>query len=145
MLTDKDWRDIKFWTTHDERFLSVREMHTPHLINIIRQIINLACEHSDIEPIPIKTPLALIDFEARDDYEWVALCKVLYDECRLRLSKGEPLSTAYLEILSKIHNRIWRLSTKELSAAPDKMVKVPIPCPDGRKDCAVAHYALLED
>lgn len=118
-----DWRDWKFWHTHDDRWLSVNEMHTPHMINIMRQIINLACEHSNIEPIPIKQPLALIDFSAKDDYEWVELCKLLYDEARERLAKGAPLSTAYLEILAQIHNRIWRLSTKELSAAPDKMVK----------------------
>lgn len=111
-LTRTTWREIPFWHTHDDRFLSISQMTTPHLINVMRQIVNLACEAEDIEPVPVKTHWAEINFDARDRVEWVALCRAFYGEARGRLDAGEVLSPGYLTIWRQVRNRILLLSAR---------------------------------
>ena len=138
MTAPTDWRKVRFWTTHDDRFLSANEMSTEHLINICRQIVNQACEESDIEPVPIKTVRAYIDFDYMTPFEWVTLCRLFVTEIELRMRLNHlpqesntpsllPVATreqalvygsvsgAYRHIYEQVCDRIRRLSRKMLT------------------------------
>lgn len=110
---NEDWRDIKFWSTYDRRHLCMKEISSEHAVNIARQIVNEACEQEGLEPIPVKSPLAEINFRQAPVDEWVLFCKIITDEVAERIQAGNPLSGAYARIYADVLMRIDALVKKE--------------------------------
>jgi hypothetical protein len=104
-----DWKDIKFWSTYDGRHLSLNEIPSEHVINIARRIVNEAVKGTEIQPIPIKNPLANINFAQAPVYEWVLFCKVLVSELETR---DTEVSATYHHIYCEVCDRIDKLTIK---------------------------------
>lgn len=109
--TSGDWQKVPFWLTYDERFLSADQMTTEHLINICRQVINVACNEAGIDAIPVKNVLAHIDFRQVAPKEYVMMCAAFYTEIHRRLNinaigKGSHLQSGYEGIWQEIQKKL---------------------------------------
>lgn len=83
------------WRSADGTEYKLHEMSTSHIINIMRQLVNKLAEKLDLNPVPIRTVKARINFSKISWAQCVRYTTFFGNEVQRRLANGEVLEVGY--------------------------------------------------